>query len=65
MPLILTVPEQLSRKKMRLVEPAAVFKSELLKPPYVRVTVDPVSRPFLSFFASMAIDIDGKNPLLN
>jgi len=35
---------------MRLAEPAAVFKYELLKPPYVGVTVDPVIRPFLSFF---------------
>jgi len=50
MPLIWTFPEQPPRKKMRLAEPAAVFKYELLKPPYVGVTVDPVIRPFLSFF---------------
>ena len=35
---------------MRLVELAAVFKSERLKPPYVGVMVDPVIRPFFSFF---------------
>tara|TARA_B110000305_G_scaffold49418_1_gene53238 strand:+ start:192 stop:689 length:498 start_codon:yes stop_codon:yes gene_type:complete len=37
------------RKKMRLAEPATVFKSGRLKPPHVEVTVDPVIRPFLSF----------------
>jgi len=55
MPLIWTVPEQsCCAKNMCLPEPAAVFKSERLKPPYIEV---------LSFFASMATD--GKNPLLN
>ena len=38
MPLIWTTPENILRKKMRLTEPAAVFKSERLKPPYVGVT---------------------------
>ena len=36
---------------------------ERLKPPYDGVTIDPVIRPFLSFFASMATD--GKIPQLN
>jgi len=31
---------------MRLTEPAAVFKSELLKPQYVGVMVDPEKSPF-------------------
>jgi len=35
---------------MRLAEPAAVFKYERLKPPYVGVTVNPVILPFFCFF---------------